>query len=163
MNNNFNWYKEEIDLIKTQNPVECELYSIIAGIIRSLNTSKNISLRDVSVRRETNRSKQFLSASGFPDFVVVERKLKEEPQVYGAVEAKALGIDLNKGSTLRQLQDHIKTFKKVIHTNGYEWLYYNDSFEPEWRISLGNKRKWHMTAEKDWAELMRMLNDIEWE
>lgn len=48
--NDFNVYKEEIELSCAQNyGVEIELYSIIASIIREY--CPNISLRDVSARR----------------------------------------------------------------------------------------------------------------
>ncbi len=51
--NNFEDYKEEIELSCAQNHgVEIELYSIIAAIIREY--CPNISLRDVSARRTIN-------------------------------------------------------------------------------------------------------------
>lgn len=45
--NSFDKFKREIELIIKQNPLECELYSIIASIIRERDSSKNISLRDI--------------------------------------------------------------------------------------------------------------------
>lgn len=57
---NFNDYKEEIELMHVQNSaVECELYSIIAILIRESEQGRNISLRDVSVRRTTEDSKWY--------------------------------------------------------------------------------------------------------
>ena len=47
-------YKDEIELAWIQNSaVECELYSIIANIIRESENGRKISLRDVSARRTT--------------------------------------------------------------------------------------------------------------
>lgn len=72
--NYFDTYKEEIELIDAQNRVELDLYSIIAYIIRTAKSSKRISLRDVSGRRETDFSKAFIGLSGFPDFVIRTRE-----------------------------------------------------------------------------------------
>lgn len=48
-------FKEEIELAMIQNCiVECELYSLLAEIIRGTKSGEKISLRDVSVRRKTN-------------------------------------------------------------------------------------------------------------
>lgn len=38
--NDFNAYKRELDLIVKQNPIECELYSIIAAILREIFSAK---------------------------------------------------------------------------------------------------------------------------
>lgn len=54
--NYFDTYKEELELVDTQNRVELDLYSIIANLIRSAKSAKHISLRDVSGRRETDFS-----------------------------------------------------------------------------------------------------------
>lgn len=74
VDNYFDRYKEELELIDTQNRVELDLYSIIANIIRSAKSAKNISLRDVTGRRETDFSRKYMGDSGFPDFVVRSRE-----------------------------------------------------------------------------------------
>lgn len=60
VDNYFDRYKEELELIDTQNRVELDLYSIIANIIRSAKSAKHISLRDVTGRRETDFSRKYM-------------------------------------------------------------------------------------------------------
>jgi hypothetical protein len=76
--NDFRIYKEEIELIRAQNRVECDLYSIVASIVRERKSSEKISLRDVTTRRRTELSMPYFSdESGFPDFVVLEPQFPE--------------------------------------------------------------------------------------
>ena len=80
-------FKEEIELAMIQNCiVECELYSLLAEIIRGTKSGKEISLRDVSVRRKTKLSMWLHGAAGFPDFVVLKREKKRNATRYGCVE-----------------------------------------------------------------------------
>ena len=75
-------FKEEIELAMIQNCiVECELYSLLAEIIRGTKSGEKISLRDVSVRRKTKLSMWLHGAAGFPDFVVLERKKSRDAVV----------------------------------------------------------------------------------
>lgn len=144
MQKNFDRYKRELDLINKQNPYECEMYSVLAAVIRCcMNNNESISLRDVSriPRYEKFHTENFFGGAGFPDFVVLEEKYKigkelygtnEKPQdvgILGAVEIKCLQIDLcsNKNGKLTdeaQVWEHIKYFRKVIYTNGLEWWFY---------------------------------------
>lgn len=74
----FEDYKDEIELVYIQNSgVEYELYSIIATMIKELGQSSNISLRVISSRRTTKRSKRLKVKGGFPDFVVLSREKQE--------------------------------------------------------------------------------------
>ena len=100
--NYFDIYKEELELIDTQNRVELDLYSIIAYIIRTAKSSQHISLRDVSGRRETDFSRVFMGDSGFPDFVVRSREKSNTAKIFGAVEIKYLSENLDEDQ-LREL------------------------------------------------------------
>ena len=117
-------FKEEIELAMIQNCiVECELYSLLAEIIRGTKSGKKISLRDVSVRRKTKLSMWLHGAAGFPDFVVLERKKGRDARRYGCVEIKCPG----KSNILRitkQVKGHIISYGRVIYTNGLQWKFY---------------------------------------
>jgi hypothetical protein len=124
----FERYVKELKRIKLQNNIECELYSIIASIIREANKNNNIYLRDVTVKRKSKKGvgDRYYGASGFPDFVVVSDEESKEPDILGAVEVKHLG-DLRKNTTEEnQLKGHINTFKKVLYTNGLTWEFHSN-------------------------------------
>ena len=162
---NFKLYKDEIELVCEQNRVECDLYSIIAHIIRESKQREKVSLRDVSVRRGTEFSKTFRGNSGFPDFVVRTREKSNSAKVLGAIEVKYVTENLDSEDHLEQLGGHIAFYKKVLYTNGLEWRYYN-SKKPEnnWKIILGkiivNTIVWE--EESQWKHLLNNLNGIEW-
>lgn len=161
--NNFDEYQDEIELVQAQNRVECDLYSIIAQIIRESVQGENISLRDVSVRRGTKFSRHFRGCYGFPDFVIRTREKSNNAQNLGAVEAKYVTEDLEK--YLKQLEGHIEFYKRVIYTNGLEWRFYNkNNYEKNWKITLGqmtnNIFEWESV--KQWEELLTKLNNIVW-
>lgn len=163
--NNFCEYKDEIELVQAQNRVECDLYSIIAQIIRESAQGGSISLRDVSVRRKTKFSRPFRGSFGFPDFVIRAREKSNDAQILGAVEAKYLTEDLDLEKYLEQLEAHIEFYKLVIYTNGLVWRFYDgNNSEKNWEISLGeavnNYFKW--ASEKQWRNLLTKLNNIMW-
>lgn len=56
--NSFNEFKREIELITKQNPIECELYSIVAKIIRERDSSKNLSIKDISILKNQSETLQ---------------------------------------------------------------------------------------------------------
>lgn len=55
----FELYRRELDLILIQNPIECELYSVIAAFLRNRENMKIYSLRDVSARRKSTIGNKF--------------------------------------------------------------------------------------------------------
>lgn len=174
----FEVYKDEIELITSQNGfIECELYSIVAGIIRGLKKSNNISLRDVSVRRNSIRHKEkFMSQKGFPDFMILERGKKDDAEIFGAIEIKNVGVALNvdlddKSKLTEQLSAHVCKFKKVILTNGLKWQFYvlgksENEKNLEWTVELGelNRRELSFTWKNgdSWENLLCELDKIEW-
>lgn len=164
--NDFMMYRDEIELIRAQNLVECDLYSIIACIIRERKQGNEISLRDVSVRRETDFSKRFRGNSGFPDFVIRTRDKTNNANILGAVEVKYVDEDLE--NHLEQLIGHLDFYKRVIYTNGLKWRYYViDEIQENnvvWETELGEiqngKILWN--KEEKWTELLRKLDSIKW-
>ena len=77
-------FKEEIELAMIQNCiVECELYSLLAEIIRGTKSGKKISLRDISTRRTTDFSDSLKGDSGFADFVVLDRIKRRDAERFG--------------------------------------------------------------------------------
>ncbi|URN93112.1 MAG: hypothetical protein NAG76_14835 [Candidatus Pristimantibacillus lignocellulolyticus] len=166
--NDFMMYRDEIELIRAQNLVECDLYSIIACIIRERKQGNEISLRDVSVRRETDFSKRFRGNSGFPDFVIRTRDKTNNANILGAVEVKYVDEDLDLENHLEQLIGHLDFYKRVIYTNGLKWRYYViDEIQENnviWEIELGEiqngKVLWY--KEDKWTELLRKLDSIKW-
>lgn len=160
-------FKEEIELAMIQNCiVECELYSIIAEIIRGTKSGEKISLRDVSVRRKTKLSMWLHGAAGFPDFVVLERKKSRNARRYGCVEIKCPG----KSNILRitkQVKGHIISYGRVIYTNGLQWKFYRVDKEPVKVIVLGridpdNQDFVIWEPVDNWYELMSFLEDWDW-
>ena len=164
--NDFNLYKDEIELILAQNIVECDLYSIIACIIRERKQGNEISLRDVSVRRKKDFSKPFRGNSGFPDFVIRTRDKSNDAGILGAIEAKKVDEDLE--NHLEQLKGHLDFYKRVIYTNGLKWRYYNiDEFQENnflWETALGEINNGKIIWNKDdkWTELLDKLDVIKW-
>lgn len=169
--NNFSEYKEEIELIRAQNRVECDLYSIIACIIRENKNGSKISLRDVSNRRTTDFSKSFKGNSGFPDFVVRTREKNEHASILGAVEVKYIDGDLKMEKHLEQLSGHLESYKKVIYTNGLNWQFYvseelkeNNNNLWEWETNLGVLINGEIIWDREdmWVQLLENLDEIKW-
>lgn len=178
--NNFETYKKEIELIEKQNPVEHELYSIIACIIRERDNSSNISLREVSNTQlsEKTHSYNLSSDGGFPDFVILttnyDSKNPMKEDILGAIEAKLMSKDTLNWSSMKecnkkQLKAHIKYFKKVIYTNGLEWKFYKrnpktDEPEPTWDIVLGREEREEILwcSNEVWYKLLSKLDAIVW-
>lgn len=161
----FKEYREEMELIETQNKVECDLYSIIVYLIRETQRNRGVSVRDVSARRSTTFSNIFKGCAGFPDFVIRTREKNNNARILGAVEVKYLAIDLDNIKNLRQLHGHVSKYKKVVYTNGLEWSFYNkNEMNPEWSICLGRydngKIVWF--EEPKWEELLKLLSKIDW-
>lgn len=159
---NFDDFKEEIELAFIQNAcVEIELYSLIASILRESKNKQKLSIRDVSSRKRSKISGKFFGRSGFPDFVLLERKKVQNAHIYGCVEAKMPTIAL--GDNDEQLLGHIKSFRKVIYTNGLRWKFF-DSNEKSFDIKLGSiekgKIKWE--EEKEWENLLEKIDNITW-
>ena len=157
-------YKEEIELALIQNAcVEIELYSIIANIIRESANGKAISLRDVSNRRTSEISKRFKGNSGFPDFVVLERKMDSNAKIYGCIEAKmpTKPLEVNDG----QIKGHIETFNKVLYTNGIRWiLLEKDKEKASLDIVLGSMEEGKISweSEENWNKLISEIDKIKW-
>lgn len=128
----FKDYIREIELIKKQNYVEQDLYSVIASVMRERENIKKLSLRDISNRRRTGadneKEKIFYGIDGFPDFVILsEDFVCNDPckeKVLGAIEIKYVGSHLKDIKDNMQLKGHILWFNKVLYTNGLEWKYY---------------------------------------
>lgn len=168
LTNYFTIYKDEVELIQAQNRVECDLYSIIAYILRLSKQGKDISLRDVSIRRTTDFSKSFKGNSGFPDFVIRTREKSENAPILGAVEIKYIDLDLDLENYIEQLNGHVNFYRQVIYTNGLKWRFYTwDEFENAkliWQVSLGKYDSgtiiWN--DEKEWRSLLERIDRIEW-
>lgn len=209
--NNFEDYKNEIELIIKQNPFECELYSIIAAIMRGHISSKNCSLRDVTYLRNQRKddiyglnikryrctdikgklmfTKKGRELYGSADFLIIDRKYtfsgkdNSRDLIYGCIEVKALyeslKTDINNDN---QLREELKTFGKLLYTNGLEWRFYKKdkdgsihekpfmecklgeyvlSDKENNKVSANDKIKW--ADEKMWTELLKKLDEINWE
>lgn len=163
--NKYNRFKEEIELAMIQNCiVECELYSIIAEIIRETENGKEISLRDVTARKRTELSKNLEGEAGFPDFVVLERKKSRDAARYGCIEAKRPYDNME---ITEQIEGHLNSYGKVIYTNGLVWKFYKEKKENEKVYILGsikskNKQAIIWEPVDNWYELMSFLEDWNW-
>ena len=184
--NDFELYKREIDLIAKQNPYECELYSIIASVMREREHSKEVSIRDVSKdqRSQELQNENLYSENGVPDFVILNLEYKagqiidkSNPKNYGilgAIEIKNFNEPIDNPEqdrikNIEQLKEHIKYFKKVIYTNGLVWQFYESENNAEdkglkwtWQVSLKNNKqgnKLNINQEIEWAsvEIWNML------
>ncbi len=161
----FDTYKEELELIDAQNRVELDLYSLVAYVVRSAESGRSISLRDVSSRRTSSFSRAFKENSGFPDFVVRERKKSSDAQNLGTIEVKCISENLDDEDKIEQLQGHIESYKKVLYTNGLEWRFYDHSFRQKWpSVILGKYGSSGFSWEQEtaWKNLLQRLNDISW-
>ena len=105
--NSFDEFKREIELIIKQNPLECELYSIIASIIRERDNSKNISLRDVSNIKSTynNQNQQDrmyrINDNKFraSDFLIIDPdycySASSKDKILGSIEVKSIYLPVS--------------------------------------------------------------------
>lgn len=158
-------FKEEIELAMIQNCiVECELYSLLAEVIRGTKSGKKISLRDVTARKRTELSKNLEGEAGFPDFVVLERKKSRDAAKYGCIEAKRPYDNME---ITEQIEGHLNSYGKVIYTNGLVWKFYKEKKENEKVYTLGsikskNKQAIIWEPVDNWYELMSFLEDLDW-
>lgn len=163
----FKLYKRELNLILEQNPIECELYSVIAALLRQRENMKKYSLRDVSARRKSIIGNKFLTNAGFPDFAVMTIK---ETKMIGAVEIKRLVVNLDSEKT--QVENHQYRENDteinplvVLYTNGLEWRLYVGGLDEmkKNRISIGKIKNGKIEWEDDnWTKLIELLEDIDW-
>ncbi|MBZ9608217.1 hypothetical protein G9F73_010410 [Clostridium estertheticum] len=190
--NSFYDFKKEIDLIIKQNPLECELYSIIAAIIRERDSSKSISLREVSAlklqtydQNQTDRMYKINEAKyASSDFLIISLDYRyserETKKILGVIEVKALYLNLEKEKNSPQFNGELKTFGKLIYTNGIEWRFYEynsdlDKEELVWKVILGeyyllgqdkpkisdeDKIEWHDVS--NWHLLLNKIDKIDW-
>ncbi len=160
---NFENYKKEIKLASIQNAcVEMELYSIVASLIRESKNKCKLSIRDVTSRRKTKISEKYYGESGFPDFIVLDQKF-EKPEILGCIEIKRPSIAIDENDT--QIKGHLKSFKRVIYTNGIVWLFRGFNDDTSRDIILGTKTKnkeieWK--EQKSWDDLLRKIDTLKW-
>lgn len=162
----FELYRRELDLILLQNPIECELYSVIAAFLRNRENMKIYSLRDVSARRKSTIGNKFRTNAGFSDFAVMTI---EEPKMVGAVEIKRLSVDLDLEKTQAEHHQHRENETVnplvVLYTNGLEWRLYTGGFGEmtEKKISLGKIKKGKIVwKNRNWTKLIELLEEIDW-
>lgn len=188
---NFDEYKREIELTIKQNPLECELYSLIAVVLRSCKNSNKYSFRDVSFLRYkgeevekrlkiTDRQYKFFENNtekyGSPDFVVLSPQYsfsdndERKKLIFGCIEVKAIFEKLERTF---QLDRELESFGKVLYANGLEWYYHEKGKEAKkWIIgNYNNKNPNYISAndyiewedESKWEELIKGLEEISWE
>lgn len=156
----FSDYKDELELALIQNSaVECELYSIIASVLRESESGRAISLRDVSARRTTKNSKYLKGESGFPDFVVLEREKRRNARILGCVEIKRPDVKLVQND---QIDGHIMSYKKVIYTNGLLWRFYDNNGVEEYELGkfIDGAIKWNVS--RSWFVLLNKIDSFKW-
>lgn len=161
---NYEYFKEEIELALIQNAcVEIELYSIIASIIRESKKQCYLSVRDVSNRKKTDISKRYYGNAGFPDFVVLSREKNSNAKIYGCIEVKMPTKPLL-DATDKQLKGHIKSFGKVLYTNGIHWKFFDNNEDKLFDISLGNIQGNEIVwlPQENWDELLEKIDNIKW-
>lgn len=156
MANSFSDYRREIELVIRQNPLECELYSLIAPILRNANYLGNISIRDVTCLSQKGKThhaldRQFDQGNGVfasPDFLIIDTRYqyskRQKEYILGCCEVKAIYRDLDKAiaDNERQFLGELSTYRKLLYTNGIEWRYYENEVYSKtraysWKIELG--------------------------
>lgn len=192
--NSFDEFKREIELIIKQNPLECELYSIIASIIRERDNNKNISLRDVSNIKSTynNQNQQDrmyrINDNKFraSDFLIIDPdycySASSKDKILGSIEVKSIYLNLDSEITNNedQFYGQLKSYKRLIYTNGLVWRLYeydSDSRKEKllWEIELGeyilcNKNSDRISCNdkvnwanvEEWYKLLTNLEEINW-
>ena len=192
--NSFDEFKREIELIIKQNPLECELYSIIASIIRERDNSKNISLRYVSNIKSTynNQNQQDrmyrINDNKFraSDFLIIDPdycySASSKDKILGSIEVKSIYLNLDSEITNNedQFYGQLKSYKRLIYTNGLVWCLYeydSDSRKEKllWEIELGeyilcNKNSDRISCNdkvnwanvEEWYKLLTNLEEINW-
>lgn len=165
-NLDFKEYQDEIELAINQNCcVEIELYSIVANLFREVDYTREecerISVRDVSARRKTEESDKYYGESGFPDFIVLERSIKINPQKLGCIEIKRYNVPIKKDD--KQVEGHSNSFGKVVYTNGLKWIFIGFD-EIRYTIDIGKinnegKIEWY---ESSWIDLISKIKTLKW-
>ena len=157
----FSDYKEELELALIQNcAVECELYSIVASVLRESESGRNVSIRDVSARRTTTQSSYLKGESGFPDFVVLKREKIKHAPILGCVEIKRPDVNL---TYTDQLDGHVLSYRKVIYTNGLVWQFFEPGKKME-EICLGSYTEQDIQWDdaSHWFQLLKKIDSFQW-
>lgn len=155
---NYEEFKREVELIIKQNPLECELYSIVAAIVReAVCAGKSISLRDVTLlRKQSNNTnaedRKYKTKDGLygtVDFLLIHREYtyfsRKTNNILGGIEVKALHESLDRFTRQKSglFVGAVTTFKSMIYTNGLKWKLYKyqpneeDKYKLEWAVELG--------------------------
>lgn len=147
-------YIEEIQLIRKQNNTELELYPLASEIIAP--TLKGLSKRYVFARRKSLLGQIYYGISSFPDVAILDRDFKNKEnsainidnwkKLRGCLEVKTLDKKLytlrelrgcigkfeklSKGtqSEVAQILGEILWYKKVLYTNGIQWILFSLNF-----------------------------------
>ena len=121
-----------------------------------------LSIRDVTSRRKTKISEKYYGESGFPDFIVLEQNF-DKSEILGCIEIKRPSIAIDENDS--QIKGHLKSFKRVIYTNGIVWLFRGFNDDTSRDIILGTKTKnkeieWK--EQKSWDDLLRKIDTLKW-
>lgn len=147
-------YKRELNLIAKQNMTEYDLYSLVMALLREGENIKALSLRDVSRRIKSARGQVFYGLSSIPDLVILDENFDNEHnanknidninQIYGCIEVKKLNHPLPTIHTINEkLQSSLSPeegqflgtilwYRKVIYTNGLDWIYYECKYSDDY-------------------------------
>lgn len=140
---NFYKYIDEINLIKNQNNTERDLYYLVKQTLEPY--CRGLSLRIVAERRKSELGQIFYGISSVPDIAILDRDFNNEKnkvinkenrkKLKGCIEVKNLGEKLytldelkekirnkNVGTAAGQLIGEILWYKKLLYTNGKEWM-----------------------------------------
>ena len=133
----FSEYELELQLAYKQHPKnsrEEEVYSLILTLLRDVYSEKIYNEKVFSIRdihqSPNPRIDTLYGEAGYPDFAFYSQNLEddtnpnEKEKILGVVEAKAIG-ETYKNDVVHILGE-IKSFKKVLYTNGILWKFYDD-------------------------------------
>ena len=136
-------YIDEINLIKNQNNTERDLYYLVKQTLEPY--CRGLSLRIVAERIKSRLGQIFYGISSVPDIAILDRDFNNEKnkvinkenrkKLKGCIEVKNLGEKLytldelkekirnkNVGTAAGQLIGEILWYKKLLYTNGKEWM-----------------------------------------
>ena len=157
-------YIDEINLIKNQNNTERDLYYLVKQTLEPY--CRGLSLRIVAERRKSELGQIFYGISSVPDIAILDRDFNNEKnkvinkenrkKLKGCIEVKNLGEKLytleelkeefeneNVGTAAGQLAGEILWYKKLLYTNGKEWIlftFYNSGEYDDEIIGIVTKR-----------------------
>lgn len=179
-------YKDDIKMYHTTSPFESSFQRVIEDVLKDIirNTKIDVIISDKFRRYSTKKhsvTEYKVEGTASPDLLLAENfkyyNLKKDVMTdnntifHAYVEVKIPGtIKINRNNRIcytthdrMQIHTYLKHTNgyKVIFTDGYTWIFYNNCFKPKRIIRLYEEKQW--CDKERWRSLYSFLEAFIWE